>query len=60
MLPFDLLGNPLGPGFQPFGAIGDTVDGLEFVASPVPEPSTYALLVTALLGLAFFRRKRVA
>jgi hypothetical protein len=25
-------GMPLGPGFSPFGPIGDTVDGLEFVS----------------------------
>jgi len=32
--PFDLLGNPLGPEFQPFGPIADTIDGLELVCAP--------------------------
>lgn len=32
--PYDLAGNLLGPGFQPFGDIPDTVDGLELVCQP--------------------------
>lgn len=34
VIPYDLSGNPLGAGFQPFGAIADTVDGLELVCAP--------------------------
>jgi Bacterial Ig-like domain (group 3) len=32
VVPYDLNGNQQGPGFSPFGAITDTVDGLEFVS----------------------------
>ena len=32
VVPYDLTGAQLGPGFSPFGAITDTVDGLEFVS----------------------------
>jgi hypothetical protein len=33
VVPYDpVKGTPLGPGFVPFGAITDTVDGLEFVS----------------------------
>jgi hypothetical protein len=31
VIPYDATGQQLGPGFQPFGSIGDTVDGLAFV-----------------------------
>jgi hypothetical protein len=31
LVPYRLNGTPYNPGFQPFGAIGDTIDGLEFV-----------------------------
>lgn len=32
--PYDLAGNLLAPGFQPFGSISETVDGLELVCRP--------------------------
>jgi hypothetical protein len=32
--PYDLTGAPLGPEFQPFGDIDDTIDGLELVCAP--------------------------
>ena len=59
--PYDLLGNVLGPSFSPFGAIGDTIDGLTFQgegAQGTPEPGTYGLLSAGLLALGLYRRKR--
>lgn len=38
--PYDLAGNVLGAGFQPFGPIGNTVDGLELVVSACPPTPT--------------------
>jgi len=32
--PYDVTGVLLGPEFQPFGALDDTIDGLEFVCAP--------------------------
>jgi hypothetical protein len=37
---------------------GVAIDELEVYGSAVPEPSTYALIATALCGLAFVRRRR--
>ena len=57
--PFDLSGNILGPGFRPFGAISDTIDGLTFLGevTPVPEAGTLVLLTLGLLGLGGLRRR---
>jgi hypothetical protein len=40
------------------GDFGLQIDRLEVLAAPVPEPSTYALLVAGLLGGAYFARRR--
>ncbi len=60
--PFDLLGNQLGASFLPFGAIGDTIDGLTFLGEvtqvQVPEPGTLGLLAVGLIGLGLMRRRR--
>jgi hypothetical protein len=57
--PFDLTGNVLGPSYQPFGAMPDTIDGLTFLGEvTAPEPGTMILLGCALLGVAAARRKR--
>jgi hypothetical protein len=35
VIPYNTFGVQLGPGFQPFGAIPDTVDGLAFIPNPL-------------------------
>jgi hypothetical protein len=57
--PFSLTGTQLGPSYQPFGPMPDTIDGLTFVGEvTVPEPGTMIFLGCALLGVAAARRKR--
>ncbi len=37
---------------------GTAIDEIEIYGSAVPEPSTYALVATAIFGLAAIRRRR--
>jgi hypothetical protein len=59
VVPYTLSGVAINAGFQPFGPISDTVDGLAFLgeAGPVPEPITLSLFGVGLAG-AFASRRR--
>jgi len=67
VIPFNLSGAQQGPGFYPFGNIGDTIDGLAFLGEAsqggsVPEPATWGLMLVGFggLGVAFRSRRRTA
>lgn len=52
-----VTGTAINAGFQPFGAINDTIDGLAFVTN-IPEPGTLSLLAMSAAGLLAWRRRR--
>ncbi|MFI5397909.1 MAG: YncE family protein [Candidatus Binatia bacterium] len=56
--PYDLTGAALGAGFSPFGAIGDTIDGLTFQGEAGAAPRVGAPVLSfcgiGLLGLLLF------
>ncbi len=66
VVPYDLTGNLLGPGFNAVAPLNlavniDTVDGLTFMgeSTQVPEPGILALLGVGLAGMRLgLRRKR--
>ena len=63
VVPYTLAGVALNGGFQPFGQITDTIDGLAFLgeaAPATPLPAALPLFATGLggLGLLGWRRKR--
>ncbi len=62
VVPYNLSGVALNAGFQPFGAINDTIDGLAFLgeANATPLPGALPLFGTGLgmMGLLGWRRKR--
>jgi len=61
VIPYSLTGTPLGPGFQPFGPTGgDVVDGLTFIPSQTPEPGTWILLGSGLVGVFRSVRRRMS
>ena len=60
VVPYTLAGVALNGGFQPFGQISDTIDGLAFLgeATPVPEPVTLSLFGAGLAGAVAMRRRK--
>lgn len=59
--PWSLTGTRLGDGYLPFGAMGDTVDGLVFLGESrsVPEPASLLLVAAGLVAVATRRRLKV-
>jgi hypothetical protein len=65
VVPYDLLGNQLGPGFNAIAPLNlgvpiDTVDGMTFKGegTQTPEPTTLLLVGSGLMGFGIRRRRR--
>ena len=60
VVPYTLTGTKLNGGFEPLGAIPDTIDGLTFQGegAQTPEPSTLLMIgsVMGLAGIRFLKR----
>jgi hypothetical protein len=64
--PFSLTGTQLGAGFQPFGNINDTIDGLTFLGEVtevpptegVPEPTALSLAAVGVFVAGWYARHR--
>lgn len=59
--PWSLTGTRLGDGYLPFGAMGQTIDGLVFLGEsrPVPEPASLLLVAIGVVAVAARRRLKV-
>lgn len=58
--PWSLAGTKLGDGYQPFGNMAETIDGLVFLgeARTVPEPASLLLVGAGLVALVGLRRRK--
>jgi len=59
--PWSLTGTRLGNGYQPFGAMTETIDGLVFLGESrsVPEPTSLLLVAAGLVAASTRRRLKV-